>query len=203
MARPPPTGSWPDATRGASTKRKASRSCARRSTWGSTSSTPPTSTRAAPARKCSDAFSSATPAASPWSSPPRFTASCATSPTAGAFPAKPSFTSSTRASAGWGWTMWISTRSTAGTTRRRSRKPSRRCTTWSNRAGCATSAPPPCTPGSSPGRSTSRIFIAGRVSSPCRTTTTCSIARRSEKCCRFAGRKASASFPGVPSRAAA
>ena len=41
-----------------------------------------------------------------------------------------------------------------------------------------------------------------RASSPCRTTTTCSTARRSARCCRCARPRASASSPGARSRAA-
>ena len=41
-------------------------------------------------------------------------------------------------------------------------------------------------------RSTSPSGTAGRASSRCRTTTTCSIARRSARCCRCARRRASA-----------
>ena len=46
---------------------------------------------------------------------------------------------------------------------------------------CATSAPPRCTPGSSSVTCTSRSATARRASSPCRTTTTCSTARRSAR----------------------
>jgi aryl-alcohol dehydrogenase-like predicted oxidoreductase len=45
----------------------------------------------------------------------------------------------------------------------------------------ATSAPPPCTPGSSARRCTSPGSTAGRRSFPCRTTTTCCTARKSAK----------------------
>ena len=44
---------------------------------------------------------------------------------------------------------------------------------------CATSAPPACTPGSSPRRWTSRSAAAGPGSTRCRTTTTSSTAKRS------------------------
>ena len=51
-------------------------------------------------------------------------------------------------------TSSTSTRSTDGTRRRRSRRPSRRCTTWSRPARRATSVRRRCTPGSSPRRCT-------------------------------------------------
>jgi len=112
--------------RGASTRQTASLSCARRLNWGSISSTQPTSTPAGPARRCWAASSSATPAArrsrrhqGSWRNARR-------AQRAGTFPARPSFTSSTRAFAGWAWTTWIFTRSTAGTTIRPSRRPWRR-----------------------------------------------------------------------------
>ena len=91
------------------------------------------------------------------------------------------------ACAGWAPTTSTSTRSTAGTAGRRSRRRSRRCTTWSRPARPATSAPRRCTPGSSPRRQ----HVAERqrldaVRHACRTTTTCSTARRSARCCRSA-----------------
>ena len=42
----------------------------------------------------------------------------------------------------------------------------------------------------------------GRASSVCRTSSTCSIARRSTKCCRYARPRVSASSPGARRRAA-
>ena len=86
---------------------------------------------------------------------------------------------STPACGGWAPITSTSTRSTAGTTRRRSRRRSRRCTTSSRPARPGTSAPRRCSPGSSPRRSTWPTSTAGRGSSRCRTTTTCSTARRS------------------------
>jgi len=60
-------------------------------------------------------------------------------------------------------------RSIAGTTRRRSRRRSKRCTTSSRPARPAISAPPRCTRGSLRARWGSRNAMAGRASSACRT----------------------------------
>ena len=89
--------------------------------------------------------------------------------------------SSTRACAGWGRTTSISTRSTAGTTGRPSWRRWKRCTTSCAPARSAISARRRCTPGSSARRSTSPSGADGRPSSRCRTTTTCSTARRSAR----------------------
>ena len=96
-----------------------------------------------------------------------------------ACPASTSCRASTRRSPAWAWTTSTSTRSTGGTTGRRSRRPWRPCTTWSGPARPATSAPPACSPGSSPRPSTWPTPTGGPGSSPCRTTTTSSTARRS------------------------
>ena len=81
---------------------------------------------------------------------------------------------------------------------RRSRRRSRRCTTWSRPARPATSARRRCTPGSSPRRCTWPTATAGRASSRCRTTTTCSTARRSARCCRCARPKGIGVIPWSP-----
>ncbi len=83
------------------------------------------------------------------------------------------------------------------------RRRSKRCTISSRPARSATWARPRCTPGSSPRPCTSRNVTAGRASSRCRTTTTCSPARRGARCCRCAPTRASARSCGAPSRAAA
>src|SRR6478609_9071603 len=65
---------------------------------------------------------------------------------------------------------------------RRSRRPWRRCMTWSRPGRPDTSARRRCTRGSSPRRCSRRTCTAGPGSSRCRTTTTCSTARRSGRC---------------------
>ena len=74
-----------------------------------------------------------------------------------------------------------SIRSTATTTPRRSRRPWGRSTTSSRPARFATSAPLRCPPGSSRRRCTCSMSTDGRGSCRCRTTTTCSPARRSAR----------------------
>ena len=102
--------------------------------------------------------------------PARTTAAC---------PASTSWRPSTPRWGAWAWTTWTCTRSTAGTTAPRSRRPWRRCTTWSGPGRPATSAPAACSPGSSPRPSTPPTGTAGPGSCPCRTTTTWSTARKS------------------------
>ena len=58
---------------------------------------------------------------------------------------------------------------------------SRPCTIWSKPARFATSALRRCMPGNSPAISIWRTCTAGRASSPCRTTTTSSIAKRNAR----------------------
>ena len=96
---------------------------------GSTSSIRPMSTRAAPARRCWGGFSRPTFVASPSSSRRRSTASCATSPTGGACPARPSSTRSRRACVDWEPTTSTCIRFTAGIRKHPSRRPWRPCTT--------------------------------------------------------------------------
>ena len=75
---------------------------------------------------------------------------------------------------------------------RRSRRRWRRCTTSCAPARPATSARRACTRGSSRRPSTSPSGTGGPASSRCRTTTTCSTARRSGRCTRCASTRASA-----------
>ena len=76
-----------------------------------------------------------------------------------------------------------------GLRRRRSRRRSKRCTTSSAPARRATSARRRCTRGSSRRRCTSPSAHGWtRFVERCRTTSTCSTARRSARCCRSAGR---------------
>ncbi len=95
------------------------------------------------------------------------------------------------------------TRFIATTTPRHSRRPSKRSTIWSRPARCATSAPPPCTPGSSRRRCTFSASTVGPASCRCRTTTTFSPAKKSERCCRSVATRGWAPSCGVPWLAAA
>ena len=100
------------------------------------------------------------------------------------------------------WTTSISTRSTASIPRRRSR---RRCAALHDivKPGKARYIG---ASSMSAWQFAKMLYVpiatAGRASSRCRTTTTWSTARRSARCCRSAGRRASASSPGARSPAA-
>ena len=121
----------------------------------STSSTPPTCTPAASARRSSAARSATSPAARrgrdrdqgllPDRRRPRTTRGLSR---------KHIRTPSTQPAPAAAPTTSTSTRSTASTRRRRSRRRSTRSTTWSGPARRATSARRPCSPGSSPRRCT-------------------------------------------------
>src|ERR1039457_7067572 len=75
--------------------------------------------------------------------------------------------------------MLTSTRSTAGTKGRQSRRPCRRCTMWEEPARPGTSARRQCLPGSSPKPSTPLRSAAGPASYQCRIATNWSTGRPS------------------------
>ena len=85
---------------------------------------------------------------------------------------------------------------------RRSKRPWRRCTTSCAAARSATSGHHRWPRGNSRRLSTRHTCTAGPPSCRCRITSTCCTGRRSGRCSRSASTKASASFPGARSRAA-
>src|SRR5271166_654208 len=131
------------------------------------------------------------------SSLPRSMAGCGRDPMAPACRAKRSWPKSMRACGASALITSISTRSIAGTTTRRSRRRSKRCTTSSRPARPVISARRRCMPGNSPAPWGSPSGTAGPALSACRTWSTCSTARRSARCCRSAPPRGSASFHGA------
>jgi hypothetical protein len=96
-------------------------------------------------------------------------------------------------------TTSTSTRSTASTPRLQSQRPWRPSTTSSRPGRSATSAPPPCLPGSSPNFNTPPNFTAGPRSCRCKISTTCYGGKMNGSCCPCAPTWASAPSAVFPS----
>ena len=116
-----------------------------------------------------------------WSSPPRCSVRWVRGPTRAGSAASTSSGHARSRCAGSAWITSICIKSIDGTSPHRSKRPSTRSTRWCAPARSATWAPAAWRPGNSPRLCTWRARSDGIASFRCRTTTTCSIARKNAR----------------------